>query len=102
MADVFVQEADNDLTTRLNLFGATVNIRYPVEGLLWWRDVIAHGCEQDDWRPDVAQIEAFSAVRLNIAGPQLVADEEIACDPLNLFAIHQVVAAPPSLKLQKT
>ena len=33
--------------------------------------------------------------------PQLVADEEIARDPLDLLAVHEEVAAPPALELEE-
>jgi hypothetical protein len=38
---------------------------------------------------------------LDVAGPQLVADEEVARDPFDLLAVHQVVAAPPALEVEK-
>jgi hypothetical protein len=38
---------------------------------------------------------------LHRAGPQLVADEQVAGDPLDLLAVHQVEAAPPALELQE-
>ena len=34
-------------------------------------------------------------------GPQLVADEQVAGDPLDLLAVHQVEAAPPALELEE-
>ena len=33
--------------------------------------------------------------------PELVADEEIARDPLDLLAVHEEVAAPPALELEE-
>ena len=36
-----------------------------------------------------------------LALPHLVADEEIARDPLDLFAVHEVEPAPPALELEK-
>ena len=38
---------------------------------------------------------------LDRARPQLVADEEILRDPLDLFAVHQIEAAPPALELEE-
>ena len=35
------------------------------------------------------------------AGPELVADEEVARDPVDLLAVHQVVATPPALELEE-
>ena len=39
--------------------------------------------------------------RLDLAGGKLVADEEVLRDPLHLFLVHEVVAAPPLLELEE-
>ena len=36
-----------------------------------------------------------------LARPQLVADEQVARDPLDLLAVHQVEAAPPAIEVEK-
>ena len=64
VADVLVQQADDDLAARLDLFGAAVDVGHPVERLLRRRDVVAHRGEQDDRRADLAQVERLAAGRL--------------------------------------
>jgi len=48
VADVLVQEADDDLAARLDVLGRAIDIGHPVEGLLRGRDVIAERGEEDD------------------------------------------------------
>ncbi len=98
--DVLVQKSDDHLSARLDLLGRAVDVGHPVERLLRWRDVVAHRREEHNRRPDVAQVKGLSARALR-ARPQLVADEEIAGDPLDLFAVHEVEAAPPALELEE-
>ena len=100
VADVLVQQADDHLPARLDLVGRAVDVGHPVERLLRRRDVVAHRREQDDRRLDVAQVEGLAAGSLG-AGPQLVADEQVAGDPLDLLAVHQVEPAPPALELEE-
>ena len=42
-----------------------------------------------------------SSHRSLTACPEVVSDEKVLDDPLDLFAIHQVVAAPPALELEE-
>src|SRR4030095_11643541 len=56
--------------------------------------------EQDDRRLDVAQVERLAAGTFS-AGPELVADEQVAGDPLDLLAVHQIEATPPALELEE-
>ena len=100
VADVLVQQPDDHLAARLDFFGGAVDVGDPVECLLRRRDVVAHRREQDDRRLDVAQVEGLAARALG-AGPELVADEQVAGDPLDLLAVHQVEAAPPALELEE-
>ena len=99
--DVLVHEADDDLAARLDLLGRAVDVGHPVERLLRRRDVVAHRGEQDDRRLDVAQVEGLPSLVPRVARPQLVADEEVLRDPLDLFAVHQVEAAPPALEIEE-
>ncbi|MCY1210740.1 hypothetical protein D9M72_224350 [compost metagenome] len=101
MADAPVHQADDHLAAGLDLLGAAVDVHDPVKGLLRGGDVVAHRGEQHDRRADFAQIERLATGPLDITAPEFVADEQIASDPFDLLAVHQVVAAPPALELQE-
>ena len=101
VAHILVQQADDDLAARLDLLGRTVDVGHPVEGLLRRGDVVAHRGEQDDRHLDVAQIETLARPVGRVAFPQLVADEQIAGDPFDLFAVHQEEATPPALEFEE-
>ena len=101
VADVLVHQADDHLPAGLDLLGASIDVGDPVERLLRRRDVVARRSEQDDGHLDVTQVETFARSGLHGAGPQLVADEQILRDPLDLLAVHQEVATPPALELEK-
>ena len=60
MADGIVQGVDNGLPVGTDLIDALVEVEYPVQGLLRWRDVVRLGAEDDDRRSDVVQIDARS------------------------------------------
>src|SRR5262249_56592406 len=55
----------------------------------------------DDRRLDLTQVERLPVQWVHVPGPEFVAKEEIAGDPLDLVAVHQVVAAPPPLELEE-
>jgi hypothetical protein len=101
MTDVLVHQAHDDLPARLDFVGAVVDVGDPVERLLRWRDVVAYRGEQDDRDLDLPQVERADRCVVSAPRPQLVADEEILRDPLDLLAIHQEVAAPPTLEFEK-
>src|SRR5439155_9661876 len=101
VTDVLVQQPHDDLAAGLDFLGRAVDVGDPVERLLWGRDVVAHGREQDDRRLDLAQVEGRAVLRTHVSGPELVADEKIASDPLDLVAVHEVEATPPALELEK-
>src|SRR6185312_9581725 len=101
MPDVLVDEPDDRLAVRLDLLGARVDVADPVERLLRRRDVVAHRREHDDRLPDRLEVEIAAGSEPRLALRQLVADEEVVDDPANLLLVHQVVAAPPALELEK-
>ena len=101
VADVLVQQPHDDLAPCLDLLGRAVDVGKPVERLLRRRDVVAHRREQDDRRLDLTQVERLPVCRVHVPGPELVADEEIAGNPLDLVAVHEVEATPPALELEK-
>ena len=45
-----------------------------------------------------SKIEGPAVFLLHVARPEPVADEEIARDPLDLLAVHEVVARPPAFE----
>src|SRR5262245_59313475 len=80
MSDVLMNKSYNRLPPGLNLFGRTINISHPVEGLLRRSDVVAHRGKQNDRCLNVSQIEACAGMTIHAGVPQLVAHEEIAHD----------------------
>src|SRR5689334_20916192 len=101
MADILMQQPNDNLATGLYFVGAAVDVANPVECLLWRRNVVSHRRKQNDGRFDVAQVEGFSALCPGFTRPQLVADEQVLCNPLDFFTVHQEKPAPPALELQK-
>src|SRR5258708_6023484 len=102
MPDTFVQAIDDRLLVDADLVDAAVDIGDPIERLLRRRDVVAPGREYDDRLTDVAEVDAGFAVRgLDLAGAELVADEEVLGNPLHLLLGHEEMAAPPLLELEK-
>ena len=78
-----------------------VKIEDPVQRLLRRGDVVAPGAEADDRRLDVAQIDAHALGRADLAGCELVADEQVVGDPLHLAGVQQHRAAPPGLEFEE-
>src|SRR5207245_9737755 len=100
--DAFVQAVDDRLLGGPDLVDAAVDIGDPIERLLRRRDVVAPGREYDDRLADVAEVDAVFAVRgLDLAGAQLVADEEVLGNPRHLLLGHEEMAAPPLLERDK-
>ena len=101
MTDVRMNQSHDRLAVGFDLFGARVDIADPIERLLRRRDVVAHRRKDDDRLLDRLQIEIASRTQPRFALRQLVADEEIVDYPADLLFVHQVVAAPPALELEK-
>ena len=78
-----------------------VEVENPVQRLLGRSDVVAPRAEADDRRLDVAQIDAHAVGRANLAGRELVADEQVVRDPLHLARVQQHRVAPPGLEFEK-
>ena len=69
-----------------------VQVDDPVQRLLRRGDVVAPGAEHDDRRADVAQVDAHAVGGADLAGGQLVADEQSS-------AIHCISSALSSTGL---
>ena len=78
-----------------------IQIGDPAERLLRRGDVVAPGAEHDDRRADVAQVDARAVGGAQLAGGELVADEQVVGDPLHLLGVEQHRAAPPGLEFQE-
>src|SRR5215472_17177837 len=101
MTDALVQQPNDDLAASLDFVRRPVDVGHPVERLLRRRNVVTHRSEKNDRRLDLPQIKGLTAFPVGGAGPELVADKQIARDPLDLLAIHQIEAAPPALELEE-
>src|SRR5207302_1931057 len=100
--DAFVQAVNDRLLVHADLVNAAVDIGDPIERLLRRRYVVAPRREYDDRLADIADVDAVLAVGgLELAGAQLVADEEVLGNPLHLLLGHEEMAAPPLLELEK-
>ena len=60
-----------------DLVDVVVEVENPVQRLLGRSDVITPRAEHDDWRFDVAQINALAPRRANLSARELVADEQV-------------------------
>ena len=102
MANALVQTIDNRLAGCDDLVLVVVEVEDPVQSLLGGRDVVAPRAEHDDRRFDVAQVDTQAIGAAQLAGGQLVADEELVGDRLHLLGIQQHGAAPPFLEFEET
>ncbi|MNY12407.1 hypothetical protein D3C86_1454860 [compost metagenome] len=97
-----MQAIDDGLLVGHDLVHVRVEIGNPVQRLLGRRDVVAPGREHDHRRAHVAQVDQGLAVgAVDLAGGQVVADEEVLDDPVDLLAVHQEVTAPPAFELKE-
>src|SRR5215471_16704106 len=101
MTDALVQQPDDDLAANLDFVRRPVDVGHPVERLLRRRNVVTHRSEKNNRRLDLPQIKGLTALPVGGTGPELVADEEIARDPLDLLAIHEIEAAPPAFEFEE-
>ena len=86
VADGGMQRIDDRLSPGDDLVDVVVEVENPVERLLGRSDVITPGAEHDDWRFDVAQIDALAPRRANLPLDSLL--------PTNrLSAIHCISPA---------
>ena len=100
MADIVMQVVDDRLLAGADVVDALVQVEDPAERLLGRRDVVAERGEYQDRRADVAQIHPLPVPGHDLAGGQLVADEQFVGDGLDLLPVQQEEAAPPFLELQ--
>ena len=96
-----MQRVDDRLPVGDDLAHIVVEVEDPVQRLLRRGDVVAPGAEADDRRLDVAQIDAHAFGRANLAGRELVADEQVVGDPLHLARVQQHRAAPPGFEFEE-
>src|SRR5262245_10242645 len=101
MADRFVNGINNRLTLRLDVLAALIEIKNPTQRLLWGRDVVGLGTEDDDRGADVAQIEPQSVLRGQLPTSKLVADKKFVGDVLHLCGIEKDVPTPPFLEFEE-
>ena len=98
MADALVDRVDDRLAVGADLVDVLVEIENPAERLLRRRDVVALRAEHHDGRADIAQVDRGAVRRLDSAGGELVADEQLIDDELDLLGVQIDVAAPPALE----
>ena len=95
-----MDRVDDGLPVGADLVHVVVEVEDPVERLLRRRDVVSARAEDHDRRTDVAQVDRGAVGRANLAGREVVADEELVDDPLHLLGVQRDVSAPPFLEVQ--
>src|SRR5215475_2025858 len=95
MTDRLVNGINDRLTLRLDVLAALIEIENPTQRLLWGRDVVGLGTENDDRGADVAQIKPQPILRGQLPASELVAHEELIGDVLHLCSIEKDVPTPP-------
>ena len=98
--DLVVDRVDDGLAMGADFVHVVVEVEDPVERLLRRRDVVASRAEDDDRRADVAQVDRRAVGRADLAGGEVVADEELVDDPLHLLGVQRDVPAPPLLEIE--
>ena len=101
VANALVQAVDDRLTGRDNLVLVVVEVEDPAQRLLWRRNVVTPRTEHDDRRLDVAQVDSHAVRAAQLAGGELVADEQLVSDRLHFLGIQQHRAAVPFLEFEK-
>ncbi len=100
MADVIVDGVDDGLAPGADVVDAVVEVEDPVERLLRRGDVVALGAEDHDRRADGAQVDRGAVPVADVAGGEVVADEELVDDPLHLLGVEGDMGVPPLLELE--
>src|SRR5262249_9798028 len=100
MTDRVMDGVDDSLAIGADLVDILVQIKNPAERLLRRRDVVAVGAKYDDGRADIAQVDCRSIRYADVAGGEIVADEQFVDNELNLFRIQIYLATPPALKAE--
>ena len=100
VADLVVDGVDDGLAVGADVVDAVVEVEDPVERLLRRGDVVALRAEDHDRRADVAQVDRGAVGGADLAGGELVADEELVDDELHLLGVERDVAAPPLLEVE--
>ena len=101
MADVLVDEVHDGLAERLDLLLVAVDVGDPAQRLAGRGDVVAGRGEHHHRRADGPHVEGGAGAGADLAAREAVADEQVLDDPVDLVAVHQVVAAPPALEFQE-
>src|SRR6266568_1383244 len=102
MTHVRVSQINDALTGSLEVVGVPVDCRNPPKSLMWRRNVVSIGSEDDERVADTAQVNGAAITDANFALLQLVADEEIFHDGNYLFPAEPIVAAPPAFEFEET
>ena len=97
---LLVDGVDDGLAVGADVVDAVVEVEDPVERLLRRGDVVALRAEDHDRRADVAQVDRGAVGGADLAGGELVADEELVDDELHLLGVQRDVAAPPLLEVE--
>src|SRR4051812_45028455 len=84
MPDALVHRVHDGLAVLYDLTLVVVQIEHPVQRLLRRCDVVTPGAENDDWRRDVAEIDAYPIGRADLSGRKPVTNKQVVGDPLHL------------------
>jgi hypothetical protein len=100
MADALVNGIDDRLLIGPDVIHVGVAFEDPTQRLLRRSDVVAFGAEHHDRRTDVAQVNLLPVGQGDIAGGQVVANEEFVDNELNLLRVEIDVPTPPALEFK--
>src|SRR5215813_8862217 len=98
VTDAFVDRVDDCLSERADLVDILIQIENPTECLRGRRDVVTLGAENDDGRPNVAQVDGHAISGLYSARREFVPYEQLIDNELDFFSIQVDVATPPALE----
>ena len=102
VANAFMHGIDNGLAVCLDLFVGFVKIDDPAQGLGRRGDVVTLRTEHDDWRVDVAQIDAGAVGGDQFGRCKPVSDKQVVDDVLDFLAVQVDMPAPPSFEAKIT
>ena len=100
MTDAFMNRIDDGLPIGPDLIYVGIAIEDPVQRLLRRGDIVALGAEHHDRRPDIAQVYLLAVGHFDLAGGEIVADEELIDDELDLLGVQIDVPAPPAFEFE--
>src|SRR6516165_9768597 len=100
MADVLMHSVDYGLSIGPDLVDVIIEIKNPVERLLYRRDVVALRAEHHDRRADITKVDGGPIGGFDAPCRKVVANEQLVNDELDFLGIQVDMATPPALELE--